>query len=108
VGLQLTLTGDSSAAAAASDRINLLMGQADAGNCDLIVKGIYHGERRGFVYVGGGMFQPDRANDSLVSWQTLLQSAGSGSELTFTGVPVGYGRRLGIDHNGDGKLDGDG
>jgi hypothetical protein len=112
VGLQITLTGDSSSEAAsrvatASDRLNLLMGQADAGNCDLIVKGVYHGEHRGFLYVGGGMFQPDRQNDSLVSWQTLMQSAAPGSELTFTGVPVGYGRRLGIDHNGDGKLDGD-
>jgi YVTN family beta-propeller protein len=107
VGLQLTLTGDSSQGAAASDQINLLMGQADSGNCDLIVKGVYRGEHRGFLYVGGGMFQPDRQNDSQVSWKTLMQSAGPGSELTFTGVPVGYGRRLGIDHNGDGKLDGD-
>jgi YVTN family beta-propeller protein len=107
VGLQLTLTGDSSQGAAGSDQINLLMGQADAGNCDLIVKGVYRGEHRGFLYVGGGMFQPDRQNDSQVSWKTLMQSAGPGSELTFTGVPVGYGRRLGIDHNGDGKLDGD-
>ena len=107
VGLQITFTGNSSRDATASDRLNLLMGQADAGNCDLIVKGLYRGEHRGFLYVGGGMFQPDRQNDSQVSWQTLMQSAGPGSELTFTGVPVGYGRRLGIDHNGDGKLDGD-
>ncbi|HWX41670.1 MAG TPA: hypothetical protein VN345_11020, partial [Blastocatellia bacterium] len=107
VGLQITLVGNGSEGATASYRLNLLMGQADAGNCDLIVKGVYRGEHRGFLYVGGGMFQSDRQNDSQVSWQTLMQSAGPGSELTFTGVPVGYGRRLGIDHNGDGKLDGD-
>jgi hypothetical protein len=107
VGLQITFRGNSSQDATASDRLNLLMGQADADNCDLIVKGVYRGEHRGFLYVGGGMFQSDRQNDSQVSWQTLMQSAGPGSELTFTGVPVGYGKRLGIDRNGDGKLDGD-
>ncbi|HJQ24899.1 MAG TPA: SMP-30/gluconolactonase/LRE family protein [Blastocatellia bacterium] len=105
VGLQVTFSGNQ--VPAAVERTQLLVAQADAGNCDLVVKGIYHGEGRGFVYVGNGMFQPDRQNEAPVSWQALLQAAQSGSELTFTGAPVGYGRRLGIDHNGDGKLDGD-
>jgi hypothetical protein len=83
------------------------MSQANGGNCDLVVKGIYRGAHRGFVYVGNGMFQPDRQSESALSFQVLMQAADSGSELTFTGTPVGYGRRLGIDRNGDGKLDGD-
>jgi YVTN family beta-propeller protein len=107
VGLQATVSGDNNATPAASARVNLLVQQANAGNCDLIVKGVYGGTRRGFVYVGNGMFQTDRQSEAPVPLQTLLQAAGAGAELTFTGVPAGYGRRLGIDHNGDGKLDGD-
>jgi YVTN family beta-propeller protein len=106
VGLQVTINGGNQGSAAASERVQLLAAQADAGNCDLVVKGIYRNEHRGFVYVGG-MFQPDRQGDGLLHWQELAQAAKAGAELTFTGVPVGYGRRLGIDHNGDGKLDGD-
>ena len=105
VGLQATIaeSGDS----AAGDRARLLAAQADADNCDLVVKGIYHGERRGFLYVGNGMFQPDRQADAPIPLGTLIQAVHTGSELTFTGVPPGSGRRLGIDHNSDGKLDGD-
>ena len=83
------------------------MAQANAGNCDLVVKGIYGGAHRGFVYLSSGMFQPDKQSESPLSFQMLMQAADSGSELTFTGTPVGYGRRLGIDRNGDAKLDGD-
>ena len=107
VGLQVTVSGEGRDAVEAADRVSLLMAQADAGNCDLIVKGMYGGERRGFVYVGAGRFQPDRQGDAPLSWQELMQAAKAGSELTFTGVPQGDGRRFGIDYNGDGKLDGD-
>jgi len=107
VGLQVTLNADNKLSPAVADRINLLMSQANGGNCDLVVKGIYGGAHRGFVYVGNGVFQPNRQSESPLSFQVLMQAADSGSELTFTGTPVGYGRRLGIDRNGDGKLDGD-
>ena len=105
VGLQVTV-GDNQDSAAV-ERLRLLVAQADAGNCDLVVKGIYRGEHRGFVYVGGGRLQPDRQSDAPITWQELLQAANAGAEMTFTGVPVGAGRRLGIDRNSDGKLDGD-
>jgi YVTN family beta-propeller protein len=107
VGLQVTIDGDNKLSPSVAERISLLMQQANVGNCDLIVKGIYAGAHRGFLYVGNGMFQPDKVGESPVSWQSLDQAAGHESELTFTGVPVGYGRRLGIDHNSDGRLDGD-
>lgn len=107
VGLQLTINGDNKVSTPTAERVNLLINQADAGNCDLVVKGIFGGAHRGFVYVGSGMFQPDRRSDASLPWQSLTQAADAGSELTFTGAPVGYGRRLGIDRNGDGKLDGD-
>jgi len=92
VGLQVTVNDANKVSSAVTDRITLLMSQADAGNCDLIVRGIYRGARRGFLYSGGGMFQPDRQSDPGVSWQALVQAAGRGSELTFTGIPPGTGR----------------
>ena len=107
VGLQLTISSDNKLMPAVAERINLLIAQADAGNCDLVVKGIFGGEHRGFVYAGNGMFQSDKRIESPFQWQVLAQAANAGSELTLTGTPVGYGRRLGIDRNSDGKLDGD-
>jgi hypothetical protein len=107
VGLQVTVNGNNKLSPAVAERIGLLMAQANSGNCDLVVKGIYGGAHRGFVYVGNGMFQSDRESEALLSSQALMQAADSEAELTFTGAPVGSGRRLGIDRNGDGKLDGD-
>jgi hypothetical protein len=107
VGLQTTINADNKTSTAVVDRINLLMAQATAGNCDLIVKGLYNGASRGFLYGGNGMFQADKQNEPPVSLQTLLQSSGSRSELTFTGVPVGAGRRNGIDQNENGTLNND-
>jgi YVTN family beta-propeller protein len=107
VGLQVTFNGESLDVVATTDPLSLLMAQADAGNCDLIVKGMYGGEQRGFVYIGAGRFQPDRQGDAPLSWQELVQAAKAGAEMTFTGVAQGDGRRFGIDYDGDGKLDGD-
>ena len=107
VGLQITINGDNKTSLAALTRITLLVNQTNTGNCDLVVKGVFGGERRGFVYAGSGMFQTDRQSDAKLSVQALVDAASSGAELTFTGVPIGYGRRLGIDRNEDGMLDGD-
>ncbi|HVQ39434.1 MAG TPA: DUF4214 domain-containing protein [Pyrinomonadaceae bacterium] len=104
VGLQTTVNADNKASAAVTDRINLLMAQAAAGNCDLVVRGIYNGAARGFLYSGNGLFQTDKLNEPAVSLAMLLQAAGVKSELTFTGVPVGAGRRNSIDQDGDGTL----
>jgi len=107
VGLQVTVDASNNTTQSITDRINLLIAQANAGNCDLIVKGIYNGALRSFWYAGGGAFQPDRQSDTVVSSATLLQSASAGSQLTFIGVPPGAGRRMGIDRNGNNILDGD-
>ena len=105
--MQATIAGISDPGTAAGIRVRLLVAQSDAGNSELVVKGLYHGQRRGFLYLGNGMFQPDRQADAALTLDSLLQSAQPGAELTFTGVPIGSGRRLGIDRNGDGQLDGD-
>ncbi len=107
VGLEITVNGSNKTATTTTDRVNLLMSQASAGNCDLVVRGIYNGAPRAFLFSGNGQFQTDRQSEASVTSQTLLQAAGDGAELTFLGVPVGAGRRLSIDRDGNGILDGD-
>ena len=107
VGLQTTVNADNKASVVVADRINLLMAQAAAGNCELVVRGLYNGRPRGFLYAGNGIFQTDKQGEPAVSLQTLLQAAGTRAELTFTGVPVGAGRRDAIDRNENGTLNSD-
>ena|GEM_PF-597223 len=111
VGLQVTLNAGNKASQAALDRVNLLIGQAQNRNCDLIVKGIFNGQPHGFFYnrstTGAGTFQSDRSREEPTTIPAIIQAAGAGAELTFTGVPFGAGRRLGIDRDLDGVLDGD-
>ncbi|WP_437309620.1 beta-propeller fold lactonase family protein [Sorangium sp. So ce388] len=106
VGQQITLT--SSNAAVAGPRIDLLVARADAGDCDLVVKGWFHGEELGFLYTGGGRFEADRACEPWRSGAELrLLARGRRGELTYTCVPPGSGERIGIDRDGDGFRDGD-
>jgi YVTN family beta-propeller protein len=108
VGLQVTVNSENKAQQAVLDRISLLAGQALANNCDLVVRGVYRGEHRGFLYDRlTDRYETDRANEPQVSTQELRDAAAGGGELTFMGVLPGQGRRLGIDADGDGVLDGD-
>jgi hypothetical protein len=73
-----------------------------------VVKGWSHGDELGFLYVGNGRFDADRArapwrSDGELRW---LATRG-GSELTYTCVPPGSGERVGVDRDGDGFRDGD-
>jgi DNA-binding beta-propeller fold protein YncE len=107
VGQQITLTASNGAAAA--PRIDLLIARADAGECDLVVKGQVRGREIGFLYLGARRFAGDRkavppVPDAVLR---LIPSLTSGAELTYTCVPPGSGRRIAIDRDGDGQLDGD-
>jgi len=106
VGLMVTVNGSNKGAADVNARVNLLMAQALARNCDLVVRGTYKGSSRSFLF-SGGQFQTDRQNEPPVTSQALLQAADDGAELTFMGVPVGAGTRTSIDREGNGILDGD-
>ncbi|AGP38987.1 hypothetical protein [Sorangium cellulosum] len=106
VGQQITLT--SSNAAATGPRVDLLVARADAGDCDLVVKGRSQGAELGFLYLGNGWFDPDRASEPWRSDAELrLLATGRRGELTYTCVPPGSGERIGIDRDGDGFRDGD-
>ena len=101
-GAQLTLDGPPKDAAA--ERLMQFLALAESEALGLIAKG--GPQRRGFLYLGGGRFQADRAGQ-LVSAEELLGSAGPGAELTLTLVPLGTRIRLGVDRDLDGILDGD-
>src|SRR5262249_33893441 len=80
--------------------------QADAGNCDLVVKGNLAGEARGAVYVGGTNFQFDRHSDTPLTTTAVRNlAATAGQELTFTCVPPGSGERIGVAPDLDGVSD---
>jgi DNA-binding beta-propeller fold protein YncE len=102
VGQQVTLAVGSDDDADA--RVALLMARADAGDCDLAVRGT---SSRGFLYLGGGSFLSNSAAASTVSITTLRNSLIAQGALTFTCVPPGNGYRVAVDRDDDGVLDGD-
>jgi YVTN family beta-propeller protein len=105
VGAQVTFqTGTPPAADTA--RLDQMIALADAGAVGLIAKGRHLGLARGYRYGGANLFQSDRLLES-VTRATLTAQAGSGSELTFTVVPLGAETRLGVDRDSDGAFDRD-
>ena len=105
VGQQATLTADSGDDVLA--RVDLLKARVTVGECDLVVSGVIHGRRRGFLMdVATGLFSPDSAHARPLTDSGLRALARDG-ELTFTAVPPGAGRRIGIDRDLDGVLNGD-
>ena len=114
VGQQITLKAGSSDEAI--DRIVLFMQCAQVVSprpeCDLVVKGIFDGESRGWVMTRGmgddvTIFQSDRS-DQQHTYEELTQIAQEpGQELTFTCVPPGTGYRIGVDRDEDGISDAD-
>lgn len=107
VGKQLTFNAANVNDAGAIAYLDSLIAIADAGKIGLVAKGRVAAVQRGYVYVGGGQFQSDKAGDALVATAALRGGAGVGSELTFTAVPIGTQVRIGIDRDADGIADGD-
>ncbi|MDH5676132.1 MAG: hypothetical protein OEZ06_28675 [Myxococcales bacterium] len=106
VGQQITLAHGREAVV--GPRIDLLLARADAGECDVSVKGVLRDREVGFLYVGNGSFQPDRAGRSRLSDDDLRSlTRGCDVSLTYTCVPPGSGVRIAIDRDLDGVLDGD-
>ena len=71
----------------------------------LIAKGNRDGVARGWL-LQSGSFVSDRAGETITA-AALLAGATSGNEVTYTLVPPGMARRLGIDRDGDNALDRD-
>ena len=106
VGQQVTRT--STNGVAVDPRIDLLIARANAGECDLVLKGRIGGEERGALWAGGGQFVTDRVDDPPLADGPLRSLANTaGQELTYSCVPLGSGARIGIDRDGDGFADAD-
>jgi DNA-binding beta-propeller fold protein YncE len=107
VGFQITVDQGSFAAGQAD--INALVARAQAGDVDLIVKGQVAGAQRGFLYdITRQLFDPATVTDTPKTLTDLENWVQAGNAvLTFTGVPLLTGRRLGIDRDTDGVLDSD-
>src|SRR5439155_1094523 len=91
VGQQVSATSTTFADPTVTARVNLLIARADAGDCDLVVKGVRAGQARGWLYrPASGQFQSDRASEPLLSEASLRAQAGTvGQELTYTAVTPG-------------------
>jgi YVTN family beta-propeller protein len=104
VGRQITINNSASVAL-----INTMIAMATSatGRVDLVVKGWESGLPRGWFYDSTrSLFQSDRQAETETA-TALRALAAVGSEQTYTLVPRGTGRRIGIDRNADGFLDRD-
>ena len=106
VGKQITVVDPGALTDEERGFVQAVAGMAQQNVIDLVAKGIWQGELRGYFYVGDGLFQSDRLAETLTP-QELVSRAGAGTELTITVVPEGSGVRIGIDRDEDGVLDGD-
>jgi DNA-binding beta-propeller fold protein YncE len=104
VGRQLTLAGPVPSPAAGAV-LDVLMAEARQGEIGLVARGRLGGLERSAYFVGP-RFQTDRAAER-VPLAALLSTASPGSELTFTAVPRGSERRIGVDRDADGAYDRD-
>ena len=104
MGQQVTLTEENGDAV--GQRIDLLMQRAELGECDLVAKKS-NNKDKGFLYLGGGTFQTDEAAEASLTDEKLRKKAKNGKTVTYTCVSPGAGKRIALDRDEDGFLDGD-
>ncbi|MBK9384302.1 MAG: beta-propeller fold lactonase family protein [Planctomycetes bacterium] len=109
VGFQRFTDASNATSLAVLGDLNLLEAQAAAGNCELIAKGRLDGEELGYHFEPAtGRYRASRsALGTLARNDLLTQVQSTRASYVFTGVPMGTGRRMGIDRDLDGVLDGD-
>ena len=105
VGAQITVDLTNKNDAGVIGTISTLIDQAELGNCDVIAKGVIGGVAKGWVYDSvTNAFVPDSLMEGSLGEAALRASVLTGDVLTYTGVPAGAGKRLGIDRDRDGLL----
>lgn len=108
VGQQVTLNQANAGDSDVINRIDLLIGQALAGNADLIVKYTDNGQSRGAHLLANSNYQTDRSSDTeLTETQLRNKAINNGENVTYTAVPPGSAVRMSIDRDEDGILDND-
>ncbi len=105
IGQQVTLGYRDRGHAPTLARIATLLAQAQLERCDLIVKGARGGVAKGWVHESASSLRPDDPLEPLLAEADLRAALAPGDVLTYTTVPRGSGRRLGIDRDRDGFLD---
>ena len=103
VGQQVTLTEDNDDDA--DPRVDLLLARAREDECQVIAFAIGHDRSEGFLY-NGSVFLRDRAGRPPLTDAQLRHRADDGDGVTYTCVPKGNGRRLALDRDLDGTLNG--
>jgi hypothetical protein len=103
VGQQVTLF--TVTAAVAGPRLDLFESAASAGQCDLVAKARTDKDEHGFLFTPAG-YLPDSVRASVMS-SAAMRALATSVPVTFTCVPPGSGRRIGIVRDLDGILDGD-
>ncbi len=107
VGFQITFNGPNNNAPPLLAQLQTLRDQYDSTFIDIIAKGRVGGTPRGWVYIGGDQWSPDKLGESPISSTSLRTLGGPGTEVTVTGVPRGSGQRMGIDRDRDSYPDAD-
>jgi hypothetical protein len=106
VGFQVTFDGTSNPLGVS--QVDTLKDVWTTNRIDIVAKGKLLGQSRGWVYVGGDLWDPDKVAEGNVSTSQLIGLATSpGTALTITAVPDGSGERIGIDRDRDTYPDGD-
>jgi len=105
VGQQVTLNDTNTPennATVANPRINLLLARAAAGDCDVVIKGVFNGNARGGYWLPGDNVQVDGIDFSVIPEGVARDQAKiPGQELTYLAVPPGSGERIGVDRDED-------
>lgn len=83
-----------------------LVAASSLGVVDLIASGTLNGEVRGFVHTGYG-WDSDRFGDVWTEQSLFAAIQGGAAEISYMGVPLGEGVRMGIDRDLDGSRDRD-
>ena len=107
VGHQITFDAANKTDVTLNARLDTLRARSLAGDCDLVAHGRIGAQPRGWWYQNDGTWRPDKQAQAAIATAALLTLAGTGSEITVTGVPLGSGQRMGNDRDRDGYRDGD-
>ncbi len=108
VGYTRTINSNNVAAPVIVNDWTMLEGQAVVTNIALIAKGTIDGLVRGLMYQpASNNYVADKTGVGPFTHAQLAAKIQAGDTLTFMGVPPGAGRRMGIDRDQDGILDGD-
>ncbi len=109
VGYTRTITAANLGSAAPDWTVLEAQASAPANNIDLIGKGTIDGKRRGLIYQSAtNNYKTDKTGLGPFTQSQLQAKIQAGDTISFSGVPVGSGVRMGIDRDLDGELDSDG